>query len=248
MLLNRKARAASKAHHQPRNEHNASPAAREKVIAASVSSPALEFQDAARLEAFSQRARVDAAAFDNALRMAANDRSIGGILERIQAERVALLGELGPEGEIESAARRSVAEGLSVREALEARARELRATREQLVADRREKRVDAARLSANAGPAIRRAVEQMWHAQTEARRFEELIAAFPGARLAWVERLRDAGLSEDEIARLDVRPTDADRAEWVVALEASREQERQLSALLRCGAAAFIANPVSAGA
>jgi hypothetical protein len=199
----------------------------------------MEFQDIARLEAFGRQARTDALAFDEALRIAERDRSLIPVLEVIQAERLVLLGELGPEGEIESAARRSLSEGVSVREALEARARELREIRERLVAERREKRATAARRAAEAGPAIRRAIDQLWSVQAEASRLESLIAGFSKARSAWAERLRDMGLDDSEIATVGVRPTDRDRAEWVAALEANREQERQLSARLRRGTAAF---------
>ena|GEM_PF-4339953 len=227
----KKTSAASKAHSQPKTE---------TVAAPSVSAAALEFKDIARLDAFGQRARVDAAAFDEAVRSAERDRSLVTVLERIQAERVALLGELGHQGEIESAARRSVAEGMGVREALEVRARELRATREHLIADRQKKRAAAAQRSAEAGPAIHRALEQLWAAQAEGRRLENLIGGFASARLEWADRLRDMGLSDEEIAAVGVRPTDDDRAGWAAALELNRVQARQLSELLRGGPAAFL--------
>ncbi|WP_168662258.1 hypothetical protein [Paraburkholderia sp. SG-MS1] len=237
MLLNRKARAASKAHPQPHNENKASP---EKAIAETVGLPALGFQDTASLEAFGQRAHDDALVLHEAMRTAERDRSLIGVLERIRAERLALFEELGVDGEIESAARRSVSEGVSVREALQARAHELRHTRERLLADRQKKRAAAAERSADAAPRMRRAIEQMWNAQTEARRLESLIAGFASAKLARHEELRSIGLDEAQITAIGIRPTDADRAEWVAALEANREQERHLSTLLRRGATAFV--------
>ncbi|WP_321821478.1 MULTISPECIES: hypothetical protein [unclassified Burkholderia] len=228
MFTKLKKRVSSKVLAQPQGESN--------QPAAGVLCPSQEFLS--NMKAFGQQAELDAAAVDEVLRAALLDRSLVGILERIQAEQSALLAESGHGSELEAAARRSVSEGTSVRAALEARSRELHKARKQIIADRREKHAADAR---EAGPAMQRAVEQLWAAQTEARRLENLVSGFAAARLAWVERLRDTGLTEVEIAAIEVRPTDADREQWLVALEACREQERQLPERLRRGAAAFVA-------
>lgn len=230
MLTKLKKRASSKVLAQSQGESN--------QPAAGVLCPSQEFLS--NMEAFGQHAAQVVAEIDDVLRAAKLDRSLVGVLERIQAERGALLAEIGHESELEAATRRSVSGGTSVRAALEARARELHEARKQIIADRREKRAADARLSDEAGPAMRCAIEHMWFAQAEVCRLESLIAGFESARQVWVENLRDAGLSGPEIAGIEARPTYADRAGWVAALEANREQARQIDARLKLGPKAFL--------
>ncbi|MGY6154124.1 hypothetical protein [Paraburkholderia graminis] len=163
-----------------------------------------------------------------------------GVLTLIVKERAALLEVIGPDEELALAQAAAAERNTTIDTVLRERLADLRGQRDSAWSAQRVLRAEMLEQMRLAAPAVTAALDERSRLVQTIRDLKARIAGFDAARRAFYGRLADAGLSDEEIAEIELKPTADDLAEWRSQLDAAQQRDADLAAKIARGAAAFL--------
>lgn len=164
----------------------------------------------------------------------------GRILDQIVLEQHALLDLICAAAELREAQTNAMARGISVGDSLRNRFESLRDLRERTIREQRELRARQREDMQRAGPAILAALAERERLAKTIAAVSHSIASFDAAREDFVTNLRRAGLSHEEIAGIDPKPTPAELTKWREELVQAQARDDKLTQMLGRGTSAFL--------
>ena len=163
-----------------------------------------------------------------------------GLLTLLVKECVAMIEMTGASEEFELAQALAVGRGITVDAALRARLDDLRGQRESIWSAQRVLRAKRLDHMQQAGPLVSAAIDERAYLANVIRSLQSDIAGFDGARATFSKRLVDTGLTVEEIADIEPKPTHADLAGWRDQLAEAQQRDDERAVMLRAGASAFL--------
>ncbi|CAG9163854.1 hypothetical protein [Cupriavidus pinatubonensis] len=169
---------------------------------------------------------------------ATRDKSITFAVERVVAARQAFLDECGFSSELQHAVLAAANAGdrfhHAVLETLQERELEFLALREEACEAQRAWKTKCDKRYEEIRPLLNGVMRELLDLPERAKSIEQRVATFERAREATRDQLKVMGHTDSEIAAKDLlKPTPADRAQWLLDLEQIRARESKLSAFLK---------------